>query len=529
MDRADEVRSRRKKSRKKRGDRTGDVSVKDELNLSMFRAYDIRTPADRLSDSLYDRLASAEAVYFRDVLGADGVVLTHDARRRGPRFLSIAADVFLNAGLDVIYLPGVTSTCQFYYGAMRHPNLAAVMIGASHNPAGDTGQKLLGPGVTPLAAAIGPEGGLHCIRELYRQGVSSKSDRKGAIRTVELLDEYVTYSMQLAQVEPGQLTGTRVLHDYLFGAAGREMMLAFQQAGARLTPLHFAADGDFPLGDPNPVKADVIREGMETLEAGSYDLACFFDGDGDRLDVYAGDGRYLSSSFVYAAVLPEIRHRFPGENMGVFADLKSNPLAVMEMARCGITVDVIRNGHSQIKMSLHEDPTRFGAVEESAHFYEAFSLGNDTRYCTENTLYMALLITRLRHDDPDRFERLLDLQDQTCRAREWGYKFPTDQQRSDALAAVREHFESWGAQAITHMKNGMDLEATLLRRGVPFDVHEDTQLAPNWIQICQRVSQSESGLARWEVVGAEPDLVEQAKQDIGRIVARFGAGEEYQG
>ena len=82
----------------------------------------------------------------------------------------------------------------------------------------------------------------------------------------------------------------------------------------------------------------------------------FFDGDGDRIDVYRGDGTYLSSSFVYAAILPEIRRRFPGQGLGVFADLKSNPLAIIEMARTGVTVDVIRNGHSQIKESLNERP-----------------------------------------------------------------------------------------------------------------------------------------------------------------------------
>ena len=101
----------------------------------------------------------------------------------------------------------------------------------------------------------------------------------------------------------------------------------------------------------------------------------FFDGDGDRLDIYRGDGTYLSSSFVYAAILPEIRRRFGGAGLGVFADLKSNPLAIIEMARTGVTVDVIRNGHSQIKESLLNDSSRFGAVEESAHYYEAFSLG----------------------------------------------------------------------------------------------------------------------------------------------------------
>ena len=44
----------------------------NDLNLSMFRAYDIRTPAAFLSPEFARRLAEAEAMYFREVLGVAG-------------------------------------------------------------------------------------------------------------------------------------------------------------------------------------------------------------------------------------------------------------------------------------------------------------------------------------------------------------------------------------------------------------------------------------------------------------------------
>ena len=75
-----------------------------DLNLSMFRAYDIRTPASDLPPELARRLAAAAAVYFRDELGVSGVLVAHDARRTGPQYLSLAADVYRAAGLEVIHL-----------------------------------------------------------------------------------------------------------------------------------------------------------------------------------------------------------------------------------------------------------------------------------------------------------------------------------------------------------------------------------------------------------------------------------------
>ncbi|MFO0959427.1 MAG: hypothetical protein U0800_18665 [Isosphaeraceae bacterium] len=501
----------------------------DPLNLSMFRAYDIRTPSGPLTDELAQRLSFAEARYFREVLDAPGVLLARDARSTGPHYLEIAADAYRSAGLDVILIPGVSSTSLFYHAAMRHPKHAAVMVGASHNPAGDTGRKLLAPGVVPIARGIGPGGGLDRIREFHERGERpAPSATRGRIRAEDPTDAYIAYSMDLAGVSPGGLEGVRVFQDHLNGAAGREMLLAFGRAGARLEPFHFEADGRFPLGDPNPVKPSVIAPGLAALKAGDYRAGMFFDGDGDRLDIYGGDGRYLSSSFVYAAILPEIRGRFPGPGRGIFADLKCNPLALIEMARSGVAVDVIRNGHSQIKESLLRDEARFGAVEESAHFYEAFPL-DGARYCTENTLYLALLVARAWSEDPGRFDRLFDIQATTARAREWGYKFPDESARDGALEAVRELLEGEGFRSMHRMKNGMDLEATLIRRGLPFDIDESSRLERGWLQVCQRTSQSEDGLARWEVVGDTADDVGRAKRAIAECARRFGAGDEYQG
>src|ERR1041385_803303 len=109
------------------------MNAMTDLNLSMFRAYDIRTPSVALTDDLAIRLARAEAVYFKDVVGVSGVLIAHDARTTGPRYLELAAEEFARAGLRVVVIPGVCSTSMFYFSAMCHPGYAAVMCGASHN------------------------------------------------------------------------------------------------------------------------------------------------------------------------------------------------------------------------------------------------------------------------------------------------------------------------------------------------------------------------------------------------------------
>jgi len=175
-----------------------------------------------------------------------------------------------------------------------------------------------------------------------------------------------------------------------------------------------------------------------------------------------------------------------------------------------------------------EDPTRFGTVEESAHFYEAFPL-HGQRYCTENTLYIALLVARVWYDAPGRFDALFELQSRTSRQREWGHKFGSNRERTAALDAVAAHFVAQGAQAMQRTPEGYDLEATIMRRGLPLEIDADTRPNADWLQICQRVSQSEDGLARWEVVAASAEVAAAAKTQILELARTHGGSAEYQG
>src|SRR5205823_332132 len=161
-----------------------------------------------LTNELAVRLARAESVYFQQDLGVEGVLLAHDARSSGPRYLEIGAEEFFRAGLRVKVIPHVCSTSQFYFAAMCFPEYAAIMYGASHNPAGDTGQKILGPDVRPIAENIGPLGGLDRIKFFYESAAEPKiQNPKSKITPFDPTESYIRYSMNLAGVEEGSLNG----------------------------------------------------------------------------------------------------------------------------------------------------------------------------------------------------------------------------------------------------------------------------------------------------------------------------------
>ncbi|MCL6650493.1 MAG: cupin-like domain-containing protein [Chloroflexi bacterium] len=47
---------------------------------------------------------------------------------------------------------------------------------------------------------------------------------------------------------------------------------------------------------------------------------------------------------------------------------------------------------------------------------------------------------------------------------------------------MQKHFESLGAIAKRETNRGLDLEATMMRRGLPFEVDQTTRLADDWLR-----------------------------------------------
>ncbi|MFX4263773.1 hypothetical protein ACOBQJ_16425, partial [Pelotomaculum propionicicum] len=121
-------------------------ALKQELNLGMFKAYDIRTKSSRLTSELIRRLMAAIGRYSLEVLGTRRIMLGRDGRIAAPPLMEAALELLPDLGIDVLVNPLPISTCQFYFSHMKNPDCAAVMLTASHNPGEYIGLKLMAPG-----------------------------------------------------------------------------------------------------------------------------------------------------------------------------------------------------------------------------------------------------------------------------------------------------------------------------------------------------------------------------------------------
>ena len=97
------------------------------------------------------------------------------------------------------------------------------------------------------------------------------------------------------------------------------------------------------------------------------------------------------------------------------------------------------------------------------------------------------------------------------------------------MKEIEEEFLKQGGDSKKTMEDGTDLEAVIMREGLPFIIDATTKIYEEWAQISQRVSQSEEGLARWEVLAGTEDRKNYYVNMIDRIARKYTNSDKYIG
>lgn len=496
---------------------TSSASFADRL----FHAYDIRIDASLLSKERATQLFDAVAVYAKEQLHVEAIVVCRDARLSGNTLQSQAIDHFLNLGFTVYSELNPITTCQFYYACTCLGRVMGLMLGASHNPASYTGQKLVGPYCTPIAEQIGPAGGLSAIRTYFEEGRKLESgSQRGQLICLSEQERYIQDCLSRSGVEPSSFAGMKVVVDFLNGSSAPEILRALQIAGVEVVARNMVPDGSFPNGPPNPILAQSTSSTFSYLaEHPDYDFCLLFDGDGDRVDVVARGLKAVEPSLVMAFLAPILKGMAKSEGrVSIGFDPKANPLLVNSIIRYGIEPTLIPNGHSKIKGLLVEQASRglLAGVEESAHYYLSLSY-EGREVAIESTLLITLLFLKTWREETDRFSDLLALQTGVARKREWGYTYPSASLRLHALSEVEQAFLAQGYEALKTQTDGKPLGSTLLRLGMAGE-------SKLWACISQRSSESEEGIARWSVVASDSAILAECVNVIEGIASRDAVG-----
>src|ERR1051326_7759694 len=146
------------------------------INFDCFRAYDIRGvyPTD-LDEEAFYRIAQAYTNLFHPTT----MVVGMDARESGPALKKALTQGFVDAGVNVVDIGGITTDMIYYAVGASEEYSGGIVVSASHNPKEYNGAKM----VKEKAAAISSDTGLFQIRDIIKDGKDKNvtSGTKGSV------------------------------------------------------------------------------------------------------------------------------------------------------------------------------------------------------------------------------------------------------------------------------------------------------------------------------------------------------------
>ncbi|MEM4254189.1 MAG: phosphomannomutase/phosphoglucomutase [Candidatus Woesearchaeota archaeon] len=317
----------------------------------LFKAYDIRGiyPSELTLDFAY-KLGRAVAIHFTN----ETIVVGRDARIGSDRLAERLIAGINDQGSNVIDI-GLCSTPMLYFATQEHPG---VMITASHNPKEYNGFKICAKGGNPL----GFPDGLSPIKSLIEQANFGRPKHKGKTRKRNVLADYAAHVRKFK----GRINKLKVVIDAGNGVEGIIAPKIFAHIPAKIIPLFFEPDGNFPNRPPNPLKEGALSRLCAEIKKNKADVGIAYDGDCDRVIFVDEKGNIARPDYVLVLLAQYLLRENP--HAKVLYDVRCSRIVKEKVTEAGGVAIMTRVGHTYITHTMQEENALL-AGELSGHYY----------------------------------------------------------------------------------------------------------------------------------------------------------------
>ncbi len=402
------------------------------MNFDCFRAYDIRGvyPTD-LDEEAYYRIAKAYTLLFHPRT----MVVGMDARESGPALKKALTDGFVDAGVNVVDIGGITTDMLYFAVGSDGEYSGGIVVSASHNPRQYNGAKM----VKEKAAAISSDTGLFEIRDLIKADKDKDvtSETKGKVTQKDVLNDYVEHV--LGFIDRNAIHEFHVVANANFGYVGGGIDLIAEKLGLHLTRMNWEPDGSFPKGTPDPMQPANRAESEELVRNGKFDFAAIWDADADRCMFLDEKGEFISGAYVTALLADVLLTKHGGDNKIIFDPRVIWPtMKVCEQH--GAEAIISKSGHAFIKDRMRKENAIF-AGEMSAHYYF-----RENFYADNGVIPFLLVLEQLSRTGKSFSETMRPYMEGHYMSGELNYRV---QDAQKTISAVKDSFHDKGQEDLT--------------------------------------------------------------------------------
>lgn len=319
--------------------------------MSAFKAYDIRGIWGKDID---EELCYRAGFFIPRLLGADKVVVGHDARTSSDKARDALVRGITDSGADVLDL-GLSTTPMVYYATVFLGVGASVQITASHNPPEYNGLKISRKGALP----VGEDTGLKELERLCREEKIIPAKEKGTVQDASYMKEkYISFLRENSE----DCSSLGISVDCSNGMAA----LLVKDVLPSASYINDTLDGTFPAHEPNPLDERNCEMIKQKTVSDSSDVGIIYDGDADRVIFIDEKGRFIQPDYIIAVL--GLYYREKGLTGNALQDIRTSKSTTEFLEKLGYDVHIWRVGRAFATMKLREIDGVFGG-ELAGHYY----------------------------------------------------------------------------------------------------------------------------------------------------------------
>ncbi|MDD9879681.1 MAG: phosphomannomutase/phosphoglucomutase [Candidatus Marinimicrobia bacterium] len=341
------------------------------LNKYIFREYDIRGKvADDFPPDVVESLGKGFGTFIMRG-GGQEIALSGDVRLTTPSLIEQFKTGVLSTGVDVINI-GILPTPANYYSMFKLEVAGAVQITGSHNPPEFNGFKMS----RNKKAVFGES--IQNIRTIIENQDYEMGE--GTEVTYDILTEYKRMIVSKIDIQKPM----KVVMDCGNAAGAICAPDVFKNLNVELTELYCDVNGTFPNHHPDPTVEANLKDLIDLMKTGDYDIGLAFDGDADRVGVIDETGDVIWADQLMALFLPEVLE----EGDEILFDVKCSQALEDMILKYGGKPVMWKTGHSLIKQRMAELNCKLGG-EMSGHIFFA-----DDFFGFDDAIYVAARIVQ---------------------------------------------------------------------------------------------------------------------------------------
>lgn len=335
-----------------------------------------------------------------DTLKADNktdkpVVIGFDRRFLSAEAATWMAEVLAANGIPVWFMKRSVPTPLVMFLVKQNDLYRGIEITASHNPSNYNGIKIIVEEGrdAPLDVTERLEREINALTDV-KAITMQEAEEKGLVTYLKNpFNGFIDAVLGVIDTEAIRARGPRLLFDSMHGSSTYPLTVIFNTARCTVDQIHGDKDAYFGGMMPAPTE-DTMAELRNRVVYGKYDLGIAVDGDGDRLGIIDGTGRYISANEILVLLYTYL-HEYKGWKGPVVRNMSTTHLLDRVAESFGETCYEVPVGFKYISSKIDEVDAVLGGESSGGLTVRGHIHGKDSVY--SSALFVEMICKTGKH------------------------------------------------------------------------------------------------------------------------------------